>query len=122
VPGVEGARFKAALGAPGRTVHPASGPFAVDRDREAADAAWLAQRLPAYDPTPLGSETCIYTMAPDEDFVLERVGPVVVGSACSGHGFKFGPLLGEILADLAMAREARIPAARFAIRRPGLAV
>jgi sarcosine oxidase len=120
VPGVEGTRFKAALGAPGRTIHPAAGPFAVDLEREAKDAAWLARRLPAFDPTPLGSETCIYTMTPDEDFVLERVGPIVVASACSGHGFKFGPLLGEILADLAMERDPRIPRGRFAIRRPGL--
>lgn len=122
VPGVEGAAFKAALGAPGRTVHPASGPFPVDPEREAQDAAWLARRLPAFDPTPLRSETCIYTMTPDEDFVLERVGPIVVGSACSGHGFKFGPLLGEILADLALGRDPRIPAERFSIRRPGLVV
>jgi sarcosine oxidase len=122
VPGVEGAHFKAALGAPGRTVHPASGPFPVDPEREAQDAAWLAGRLPAFDPVPLRTETCIYTMTPDEDFVLERVGPIVVGSACSGHGFKFGPLLGEILADLALERDPRIPAARFSIRRPGLAL
>jgi sarcosine oxidase len=39
-------------------------------------------------------------MTPDEDFVLDRRDRLVVGSACSGHGFKFGPLLGELLADL----------------------
>ena len=38
-----------------------------------------------------------------EDFVLERRGPVVIGSACSGHGFKFTPLVGRILADHAMS-------------------
>ena len=42
---------------------------------------------------------CGYTA--DESFILERRGPVVVGSACSGHGFKFAPLIGERLAQLA---------------------
>ena len=34
----------------------------------------------------------------DEDFVLDRIGPLVVASPCSGHGFKFAPLIGEVLA------------------------
>jgi sarcosine oxidase len=40
----------------------------------------------------------------DESFVLDRHGRVVVGSACSGHGFKFAPVVGRTLA--ALAREA----------------
>ena len=40
------------------------------------------------------------THSPDEDFVVDRIGNVVVGSGTSGHGFKFGPLFGEWLADL----------------------
>jgi sarcosine oxidase len=49
----------------------------------------------------LGAETCIYTNTADEGFVLERHGRVVIGSACSGHGFKFAPLVGRTLAALA---------------------
>jgi sarcosine oxidase len=41
-------------------------------------------------------------MTSDESFVLERRGRVVVGSACSGHGFKFAPAVGRRLADLAL--------------------
>ena len=52
----------------------------------------------------LGAETCLYTNTADEEFVLERHGRVVVGSACSGHGFKFAPVVGRTLA--ALAREA----------------
>ena len=44
---------------------------------------------------------CIYTNTTDEHFVLGRHGDIVVGSACSGHGFKFAPLIGQRLADLA---------------------
>jgi sarcosine oxidase len=52
------------------------------------------------DPEPHLAETCFYTNTSDEHFVLERHGPVVVGSPCSGHGFKFSPLIGQRLADL----------------------
>ena len=65
-------------------------------------AAWVAARLPDADPDPVGAETCIYTSTADESFVLERRGRVVVGSACSGHGFKFAPAVGRRLAALAL--------------------
>jgi len=64
-------------------------------------SAWVAERFPGADPTPAHAETCIYTNTPDEHFVLERHGPIVVGSPCSGHGFKFAPLIGKRLAELA---------------------
>jgi len=57
--------------------------------------------LPGLDPEPVTTERCVYDNSPDGDFVLERVGRVVVGAGTSGHGFKFAPLLGELLADLA---------------------
>ncbi|MCA1705153.1 MAG: FAD-dependent oxidoreductase, partial [Actinobacteria bacterium] len=61
---------------------------------------WVRRRYPAIDPTPARTETCIYTNTVDEHFVLERHGNIVVGSPCSGHGFKFAPLIGDRLADL----------------------
>jgi sarcosine oxidase len=64
-------------------------------------AAWVAERLPVDDARPVRAETCLYTSTPNEQFVLERHGRVVVGSACSGRGFKFAPLTGRVLADLA---------------------
>jgi sarcosine oxidase len=65
-------------------------------------ASWVAERLPAADPEPVAAETCLYTTTPDERFILERRGRVVIGSACSGHGFKFAPAVGKRLADLAL--------------------
>jgi sarcosine oxidase len=65
-------------------------------------SAWVRERLPDADPEPVGAETCIYTSTADESFVLERRGRVVVGSACSGHGFKFAPAVGRRLAALAL--------------------
>jgi sarcosine oxidase len=53
------------------------------------------------DPTPISPETCIYTTTADEHFILERRGRFVIGSACSGHGFKFAPAVGQRLARMA---------------------
>jgi sarcosine oxidase len=44
----------------------------------------------------------MYTTTRDEAFILEGRGRIVVGSPCSGHGFKFAPAIGERLADLAV--------------------
>jgi sarcosine oxidase len=64
-------------------------------------SAWISERYPKADPEPHLVQTCLYTNTPDEHFVLDRRGPLVVGSPCSGHGFKFAPLIGERLAALA---------------------
>jgi sarcosine oxidase len=81
----------------------------------------VARRLlPGYDPEPAVAERCIYDNTPDEDFVVDRIGNVVIGCGTSGHGFKFGPLFGEWLADLATgAMDAPDPMlrARFAVSR-----
>jgi sarcosine oxidase len=71
-------------------------PTVVDLLRE-----WVAARFTGVDPDPMRVETCFYTSTRNEGFVLERRGRIVVGSACSGHGFKFAPVVGERLAALA---------------------
>lgn len=65
-------------------------------------AAWVRERFPDVDPDPVDAQTCIYTSTLDQSFILERRGRVVVGSACSGHGFKFAPAVGRRLAALAL--------------------
>lgn len=75
-------------------------PAEPDHAIAVATGEWLARRLPAVDPEPVLLETCIYTNLPDDRFACERRGNVVVGSACSGHGFKFAPLVGAELAAL----------------------
>jgi sarcosine oxidase len=62
---------------------------------------WVARTYPDADPNPVGAETCMYTTTADEHFILERRGKVVIGSACSGHGFKFAPAIGSRLAGMA---------------------
>jgi sarcosine oxidase len=62
---------------------------------------WVREHYRNVEPDPIAAETCIYTNTSDEHFILERHGSIVVGSACSGHGFKFAPLIGRNLAELA---------------------
>ena len=62
---------------------------------------YVEEWVPGVVPVPQFGATCLYTTTASEDFVLDRIGPVVVGSPCSGHGFKFAPLIGSMLADLA---------------------
>jgi len=64
--------------------------------------SWVRERFPDVDPDPVEAQACLYTTTRDERFVLERHGRVVVGSACSGHGFKFAPAVGRRLAALAL--------------------
>lgn len=72
--------------------------------------------LPSLGPQPERIETCLYAGTPDDDFVMERVGPVVLGIGFGGHGYKFGAVIGSLLADLVDERP--IPAAaRFSAGR-----
>jgi monomeric sarcosine oxidase len=113
---------KVAAHIPGRAVDPRDGPFTeLDAALEAETAEYVRDRLPGLDPAALGAETCLYTMTADEDFLLDRTGPLVVGGGCSGHAFKFGPLLGEFLAGLALGQDIPVPRERFALQRPSLA-
>jgi monomeric sarcosine oxidase len=73
-----------------------------DTSSVAIVAEWVREHFPSANAEPSFAETCLYTNTDDERFILERHGNVVVGSPCSGHGFKFAPLIGKRLADLAL--------------------
>jgi len=77
--------------------------FEIDREGRARVVDYVSEWLPGLDPEPVSETTCLYTTTPDEGFLLERRGNIVIGSACSGHGFKFTPLIGRTLAGLALA-------------------
>jgi sarcosine oxidase len=60
----------------------------------------------------LHAETCLYTNTPDERFIIGALPGhphLIVGSVCSGHGFKFGPLMGRLLAGLALEGRTGVP-------------
>jgi monomeric sarcosine oxidase len=76
---------------------------------------YVRTRLPGLDPEPVAEASCLFNLGPNDDFILDRHGPYVIVSACSGHGAKFAPLIGELTADLVERRAA--PPARFALAR-----
>ena len=99
-------------------------PEDYDRSVSAADEALiraaLAEFLPAANGQRLAAKTCLYTVMPDGDFLIDRLPgspQVIVASPCSGHGFKFAPVIGEILADLAITGSTRHDIARFRLAR-----
>jgi sarcosine oxidase len=89
---------------------------------------FVAAHFPGVDArAPALVEPCLYTMSPDHAFVIDAVpgteSRVWLVSACSGHGFKFGSLLGRVMADLATSGVtdaiAREDLARFSLSRFG---
>jgi glycine/D-amino acid oxidase-like deaminating enzyme len=82
--------------------------------------AFLESALPALSGGITDAQACMYTNTPDEHFILDRhptCPAVLLASPCSGHGFKFAPAIGEILADLAMDRAPAFDLAPFALNR-----
>jgi sarcosine oxidase len=88
----------------GAVTDPDERSFDVDTEGQTRVSRYIEEWFPGLHPEPAGAETCLYTTTPTEDFVIDRVGPLVVAAGFSGHGFKFVPLIGRLLADLALGR------------------
>ncbi|HSO55560.1 MAG TPA: N-methyl-L-tryptophan oxidase [Actinomycetes bacterium] len=117
-----GAALKAAQDVGGHRVTPTTRGF--DPDPAAAErlAGFLRTRLPAAAGTHDHSATCLYTLTPDRDFAL---GPLpghdrVLVALGAAHGFKFAPLIGRVLADLALQGGTDVDVTPFALDRPAL--
>jgi sarcosine oxidase len=94
----------------GPVVHP-------DRRDHLPEPAQLAQLqeyvrrwLPGLDASAAAPISCTYTSTPTGEFVLDRIGPVVVAAGFSGHGFKSATAVGRVLADLAVGAPANADA------------
>lgn len=90
-----------------------------DEARAGRTEARVARLLPRVGPR-LGASLCLYTKTPDADFVIGRhpeVPSAVVAGGLSGHGFKFGPALGGMLAELALDGASEAWSPRFAPER-----
>jgi len=101
-------------------------PDTVDREPHPSDEVpvreFIKRHLPVADGPTREAKICMYTVTPDEHFIVDVAGPAAYASACSGHGFKFASVMGEILADLALDGRTRHPigflsASRFATVR-----
>ncbi|MBS7542759.1 N-methyl-L-tryptophan oxidase [Ancylobacter oerskovii] len=120
-PALDGAGVK--IGKHAHFREPIGDPDAPNAAVNEADTAllddFISRRLPLAAGERRASTTCRYTMLPGEDFLLDRLPGepnVVVASPCSGHGYKFASVVGEILADLAQDGETRWPVEAFSFR------
>lgn len=115
----ESGHYKVFLHKSGPSVDAEGRSFDPDPERVARVEAYVTTRFSrSYVTEP--TETCLYTNAPDDEFVLDRVGPLVVGSPCSGRGFKFAPLIGQILTALAIGAPTPVPVGRYSATRAAL--
>ncbi|MEX1040816.1 MAG: N-methyl-L-tryptophan oxidase [Pirellulaceae bacterium] len=96
----------------------------LTREIDTADQALVERFLATHLPNSMGTlaehATCIYTMTPDEHFVVDRHPEhpqVALAAGLSGHGFKFASILGRILAELATDGEASLPINFLSLRR-----
>jgi sarcosine oxidase len=62
--------------------------------------AYVSEWIPGVDPSSLDPTTCLYGALAEDDFVIDRIGDITVAAGFSGHGFKFVPLVGRLVADL----------------------
>ena len=99
-------------------------PDTMDRSVSAEDEALLRECIrsffPAADGDVVRASTCIFTNTPDEHFIIDRVPgapEVLVVSACSGHGFKFCSVVGEIVSDLVTRGETLLDISLFKLDR-----
>jgi sarcosine oxidase len=84
----------------GPVVDPDGRDFTARTDGLLALSEYVKRWLPGADPDTLEPVSCLYDNTAGDDFVIDRVGPVTVATGFSGHGFKFVPAIGELLAGL----------------------
>lgn len=112
-----GEGVKVGLHAVGHEVDPDQRTFAPTPEVRAAVREHVIEWFPGLDPDSGVEISCTYTSTPTGRFVLDRVGPLTVAAGFSGHGYKFAPAIGRILADSATG--AGLPPEEFRIGAHG---
>jgi monomeric sarcosine oxidase len=95
-------------------------PLPIDEDNLTAIQDFVRQRFPYLDPNPIKVQPCLYTNTPDYHFVIDRhptISNIVLAVGFSGHGFKFGTVLGEMIAALLMDTAPPVPLDQFSLNR-----
>jgi monomeric sarcosine oxidase len=102
-------------------------PARISRDVDAMDRRRVEEFLQAHlmgvFTQPTDHTVCLYTMSPDEHFIVDRHprhAHVVFAAGLSGHGFKFTPVLGQALAELVLDGKTALPIQLLTAQRAGL--
>lgn len=93
-------------------VHPDERDGLAEPEELARLTAYVASWVPGVDATAPTTISCLYDLSPTEDFVIDRIDRIIVTTGFSGHGFKFGPVLGRLITELV---DGRAPHPRFAL-------
>ncbi|HEY1603188.1 MAG TPA: N-methyl-L-tryptophan oxidase [Pirellulales bacterium] len=123
-PEVEPGEIKVAEHSGGQIVDdPATIDRELDRNDQARVEQFINEFLPQVSPRLVAHTVCMYTMSPDEHFIVDRLPSderISFAAGLSGHGFKFAPVLGEALADLALDGRSSLPIDFLACNRAAL--
>ncbi len=87
---------------------------------EIAEMGEMAERYLSMEPVFKTSTVCMYTNTPDENFIIDfhpEHKNILIASPCSGHGFKFSSLTGQLLCKMVMGEETGFDLAPFALGR-----
>lgn len=101
-----GEGVKVGFHAVGAVVDPDSRPFRASEVQRASLRRYVADWFPGLDPETPAEISCTYTSTESGRFILDTIGPITIGAGFSGHGFKFVPAIGRVLADAASGRQA----------------
>lgn len=123
-PSLDGRALKVAEHTGGATV---ADPLTVDRGVHDSDTRpmreFLSEVIPNVSLEAIRHSVCMYTLTPDRHFIVDRhprYQNVAIGAGFSGHGFKFATVIGEALADLALAGATKLPIEFLSLDRPAL--
>jgi glycine/D-amino acid oxidase-like deaminating enzyme len=123
IPGSERRGFKIGDDAPGAAFDPTSGERIASSAGIDAARRYLARRFPGLAKAPLvEARVCQYELSAERHYIVDRhplAANVWIAGAGSGHGFKNGPSIGEVIADCVLER--RVPPAQFGLARPAAA-
>ena len=111
---------KLAQDAGGRPVTAETRSFEPDPENTARVEAWARRYLPRALGPALYTRTCLYTLTPDRDFVIDTVPghPAITVAIGAGHAFKFASVIGRILSEVALAGASDSDLTPFGITRP----
>lgn len=120
IPNIDGCGFKASIHTNGEPTDPDNTLRTVDDSVCETLRIFFRRHIPLADSPLKTGRVCLYTMTPDEHFILDRHpehAHVAIGAGFSGHGFKFGVASGQILADLVTRGETELDISLFALSR-----
>lgn len=106
----------------GHEVTAESRDFEPDPERQRRYRKFLEERVPGFTGPELYTKTCLYTVPPDQNFVLDTLpgDPRISVAVGAGHAYKFAALIGEILCELALDGRSSYPIGSFSVSRPAI--